>query len=177
MKVAALSLPVTLALFAGAKALVAAPSTSSLAVCSNPGVSCNRSYKTFAPYELGLILPKSIRPNTTYRSVSFYAVLLKVAPSGSDPSCDGGEFSSAWENERKRVQKLFPERKVFADHQCPDMSAVSYTMDGKLSTIPFIAVYGGATSQAAKTVLNKVKSKYPSARIKPMQVAFEQIMQ
>jgi hypothetical protein len=44
------------------------------------------------------------------------------------------------------VQKMFPERKVFADHQCPDMGAVSYVIAGQPADNgpgPFLAVYGG----------------------------------
>lgn len=152
-------------------------STTNMAVCTSLSSSCNRSYKSFAPYELGLVLPQRIKPNTTYESVTFYAVVLKMAPAGSESSCDQGEFSSGWENERKRVQALFSQKKVFADHQCPDMGAVSYIISGKPNTRPFIAIYGGTTSNQASPVLAKMKGRYKTATIKPMRVAFEQIMQ
>lgn len=142
-----------------------------------PQLSYKRPYKSFAPYELPFELPKSIKPNTRYGSVSFYAVVLKLAPIGREQDCDGGEFSSSWEKERKQVQKLFTQRKVFADHQCPDMGAVSYTMDGKASTRPFIAIYGGSSRKEAEIIRAKVRKAYKNAQTKLMTVSFEQIMQ
>jgi hypothetical protein len=41
----------------------------------------------------------------------------------------------------------------------------------------FLAIYGGRTSREAQQVLAKMKSKYPGAAVKRMQVVFEQIMQ
>ena len=72
---------------------------------------------------------------------------------------------------------MFPDRKVFADQQCPDMGAVSYTIGGKNNVNTFVAVYGGATRAEAETLLLKVKNKYPGASIKSMQVIFEQTEQ
>ena len=148
-----------------------------LAVCANPMISCNRSYKTFAPYELGLHLPSTIKPNRDYKSMPFYGVVLKVASVGVEQICDGGEFSTQWEKERKRVQGWFSQRKVFANHQCPDMAAVSYIVDGRNNNLAFIAVYGGATSKEASLVLAKMKRIYKGARLQRMQVVFQQIVQ
>jgi hypothetical protein len=154
-----------------------AASTKGFPVYSRPSASLSLPYKSFAPYELPFRLPKSIKPNVTYSSVPFYAVILKVAPSGTEQDCDGGEFSSTWESERKRVQKSFPQKKVFAAHQCPDMGAVSYTIDGKPSTRPFIAIYGGATQKEAELIQTKIKKSYRAASIKKMSVSYQQIMQ
>jgi hypothetical protein len=184
MKSTALTLVFALAPFGIAGVTEAAPSgvgaaagIKGLPVYFRPSGSVSRPYKSFAPYELAFGLPKSIEPNMPYRSVPFYAVVLKVAPKGAEQDCDGGEFSIAWENERKRVQKSFPQRKVFADHQCPDMGAVSYTIDGKFNTRPFIAIYGGATRKEAEVVRSKIKKSYRAASIKRISVSYEQIMQ
>jgi hypothetical protein len=57
------------------------------------------------------------------------------------------------------------------------MGAVGYIIGGKADTTRFLAIYGGRTSREAQQVLAKMKSKYPGAAVKRMQVVFEQIMQ
>jgi len=91
----------------------------------------------------------------------FWAVLLKSKLADPDADCDEGEYSSKLENERKKVQSMFPDRKVFADQQCPDMGAVSYTISGKSNMNTFVAVYGGATRAKAETLLLKFKKQIP----------------
>jgi hypothetical protein len=157
--------------------LGAAPAQTVGEVCSDPAAPCHQSYKRFAPYELSFRLPKSVKPNVPYKSVTFYGVVLKVRSSGAVDECDQGEYSSKLERERRQVQVMFPKRKVFADQQCPDMAAVSYVIAGKSNTSSFLAVYGGRTLKEAQQVLAKVKNKYRSAAIKPMQVVFERIVQ
>jgi hypothetical protein len=44
--------------------------TQALDVCTKPSLPCNRPYKTFAPYELGLRLPKTIKLNVDYKSAT-----------------------------------------------------------------------------------------------------------
>ena len=148
-----------------------------LKVCADPSAPCKSPNKEFAPYELSFQLPKRLRPNIGYKSAPFWAVLLKSKSADPDTDCDEGEYSSKLENERKRVQSMFPDRKVFADQQCPDMGAVSYTISGKNNVNTFLAVYGGATRAEAETLLLKLKNKYPAALVKSMQVSFEQAEQ
>ncbi len=148
-----------------------------LKVCADPSAPCKSPNKEFAQYELSFQLPKRLRPNVGYKSAPFWAVLLKSRSADPDADCDEGEFSSKLENERKKVQSMFPDRKVFADQQCPDMGAVSYTISGKNNVNTFVAVYGGATRAEAETLLLKLKSKYPGALVKSMQVSFEQTEQ
>jgi hypothetical protein len=155
----------------------AAPAQTVGEVCSDPAASCHQPYKRFAPYELSFRLPKVVKPNVPYKSVSFYGVVLKVRSSGAVDECDQGEYSSRLERERKQVQAMFPKRKVFADQQCPNMAAVSYVIGGRSNTSSFLAVYGGRTIKEAQQVLAKVRNKYRGAAIKPMQVVFEQIVQ
>jgi len=149
-------------------------------VCPDPSAPCKSPDKEFAPYELSFALPKKLKPNADYTSASFQAVLLKTFTYTADNECDQGEYSSFIEREREEVQKMFPERKVFADHQCPDLSSVAYVIAGQPKDTgpgPFLAVYGGETRAEAEQVLRKVQANYPGAAIKTMQVSFSIIEQ
>ncbi len=145
-----------------------------LAVCSNPRSPCQHKDKQFAPYELSFRLPARIRQNYDYKSVAFYAVVLKTYKdfeAGGD-GCDGGEFSTAIEAERVQAQKLFPNQKAFAAYQCPDMGAVLYKSGGKDLNDTFLAIYGGATQAEADLVLAKARARYPGATVKRMQAIY-----
>jgi len=148
--------------------------TTGLPLCPKPADRCDSPVKRFAPYELPLRLPSRLAPNVDYSSVPFYAVVLRR---DRDPACDGGEFTKATEDFRKQAQTRFPDRKVFADHQCPDMGAVSYTMDGQPSTISFVAIYGGKTEAEARQILAKARTRYPGVQMHRMRVVFERIVQ
>lgn len=152
------------------------------AVCSNPEAPCHHKDKEFAEWELSFKLPPKIAANKTYRSAPFYAVLLKAVNFNED--CDGGEFIVALENERKKVQSLLSQRKVFASYSCPNMDAVSYDFPGRMSADKerveidnFIAIYGGYTEAEAKEVLAVIKDEYPKAQIKKMTAMWERIEQ
>jgi hypothetical protein len=141
-----------------------------LAICSNPKTPCQHRDKEFAPYELSFRLPGRLRQNYDYKSVPFYAVVLKTYKdfeAGGD-GCDGGEFSTAIEDERKKAQKLFPDQKAFASYQCPDMGAVLYKSGTRDLNDTFMAVYGGTTITEAQGVLAKAKANYPAASLKRM---------
>jgi hypothetical protein len=146
-----------------------------LEVCAHPKMKCDSPQKTFAPYELPLRLPTSLRANVPYTSVSFYAVVLRTKSSGSSSDCD--EYTRALEVERRQVQALFPRQKVFADHQCPDMGAVGYRVNGQPNTKTLLAVYGGKTQRSAEQALKVVRRRYSKAVIRQMQVSFERIVQ
>jgi hypothetical protein len=160
-----------------AAATTASTQKSAQSVCSDPSASCRHPLKAFAPYELSFRLPQKIRPNKAYKSEPFYGVMLKTLKITAADECDRGEYSSRLEAERTRVQALLPKNKAFADPQCPNMEAVSYIIGGNASTMRFLAVYGGRTSQEAQQVLARIKKKYPGAAVKRMQVVFEQIVQ
>jgi hypothetical protein len=145
-----------------------------LKVCPNPTAPCRSKHKSFEKYELSFTLPKVIKPNVAYTSAPFYAVLLK---SFSDPECDQGEYSANVEHLRQEAQRMFPDRKVFADNQCPDMGAVSYAFNGKPNANAFVAVYAGDTRAEAEQVLAKAREKYPNAMQMRMRVSFERIEQ
>ena len=72
-------------------------------------------------------LPARIEPNKTYKSASFYAIILKTYSEG----CDEFDYNSAIEPERLRVQKSYPRHKVFAEYSCPNMDGVGYDFAGK----------------------------------------------
>lgn len=149
-------------------------------VCPDPSAPCKSPDKEFAPYELSFALPRKLKPNADYTSPPFQAVLLKTFTYTEDNECDQGDYSSFIEREREEVQKMFPERKVFADHQCPDLGAVSYVIAGQPEDTgpgPFLAVYAGETRAEAEQVLSKVRGKYPGATIKSMKVSFSIIDQ
>ena len=145
-----------------------------LKVCPNPASPCKSRHKQFETYDLPFTLPKTIKPNVTYHSAPFYAVVFKT---WAESDCDQGEYSSATEQFRLQAQKLFPDRKVFASHQCPDMGALSYTINGKPDTSAFVAVYAGESQAEADQILQKAKPKYASARVARMRVGFERIEQ
>lgn len=161
--------------------ITSAPATAaqtSLKVCGNPATPCKSRHKEFVPYELPMTLPARVKPNTSYKSEAFFAVVLKdkIAVT-ADEECDGGEFTTKVENERQKVQTLFPNNKAFAGHQCPDMGALGYLVNGEPYNEVFIAVYGGATMDEANTVLQAARIRYPKATIKKMQTVFEHIVQ
>jgi hypothetical protein len=145
-----------------------------LKVCPDPAAPCRSKHKSFEKYELSFTLPKVMKPNVAYTSTPFYAVVLK---SFSDPECDEGEYSSNVEQVRLQAQRMFPGRKVFADNQCPDMGAVSYSLNKTPNSDVFVAVYAGETQAEAAEVLAKAKEKYPKARQVRMQASFERIEQ
>ena len=145
-----------------------------LKVCPNPAAPCQSKHKSFEKYELSFVLPRTIKPNVDYSSQPFFAVILKTL---KEADCDQGEYSSAVEKLRVQAQKLFPDRKAFAQQQCPDMGAVAYTINGKSDATIFIAVYAGESRLEADQALAKAKAAYPTARVVKMQVSFQRIEQ
>nr|AIA13413.1 Unknown Function [uncultured bacterium] len=164
-------------IFAG---LIAAVMTSAivaqtpLKVCPDPASPCKSKHKKFETYDLPFTLPKTIKPNVTYQSSPFFAVILK---NWADSDCDGGEYSTAIERFRVQAQKLFPGRKAFADNMCPDMGALGYVINGKPHVGAFVAVYAGETQADADEFLAKAKEKYKAAKVAKMRVSFERIEQ
>jgi hypothetical protein len=145
-----------------------------LKVCPDPSAPCKSKHKTFEKYDLSFTLPRAIKLNVTYQSTPFFAVILK---NWADPDCDGGEYSSAIEQFRSQAQKSFPDRKAFADNQCPDMGTLGYVINGKPNVGAFVAVYAGETQAEADEVLARAKEKYKGARVAKMRVSFERIEQ
>jgi hypothetical protein len=169
---AALTVPLLLMASAGAGS--DGRGADNLPVCGTPTDRCDGPAKRFAPYELPLRLPARLSANVPYRSAPFYAILLKR---DRDPACDGGEFTKATETFRKQAQARFPDRKVFADHQCPDLGAVAYQRDGQPSAVALVAVYAGTTEAEAAKIRAKARPFYPGAEYHQMRVLFERIVQ
>lgn len=150
------------------------------AVCFDPNKPCDHKSKKFDVWELSFKMPARLAANKTFVSAPFYAVILETFESAEE--CDGGEFIVQAEAARKRAQKKFAGRKVFADYQCPNLSSVGYDFDGrfigdKLALGNFIAVYAGTTKAEAEKILQSAKKDYPAARLKKMTANYERIVQ
>jgi hypothetical protein len=154
------------------------PAQTPAKVCPNPATPCKSKHRDFYPYDLSFTLPAKIKNNTPYKSEVFFAIMLKDKIKVTEAEeCDGGEFTQRIENERKQAQKLFPNQKVFASYQCPDMGALSYEINGQPYNENFFAVYAGTNMLEADTVLTQAQTKYPKATVKKMRVIFENIVQ
>lgn len=151
-------------------------------VCPDPEEPCHHADKRFDEWELPFKMPAKLKPNTPYRSGQFYAVILKTYPMADD--CDGGEFITAAEEDRKREQTNQLERKVFASYECPNMGAVNYDFNGRFDAKKekvlignFIAIYVGTTKIEADEALSSLKKNYPKAQLKQMTAVYEMIEQ
>jgi hypothetical protein len=151
-------------------------------VCPDPAKPCNHKDKHFDDWELSFKMPARLQANKTNSSAPFYGIILKTYALEDD--CDGGEYIEAIEAERKRLQHEYPERKVFASYECPNMAAVNYDFpgrwDAKKETIlisNFLAIYAGKTKEEADELLGKIRAKYPDAQLKQMTANYEWIVQ
>ena len=145
-------------------------------VCHNPSVPCASANRIFAPHDLAFKLPKELKWLTNYYSAPFFAILLKSRRAIPDP--DGpagvGECSGyASESERRKIQAMFPARKVFASRFGCGSPGVGYTNVNY--DYNFIAVYGGETEAEARSFLATVKAtkQFPDASIRKMQVLLD----
>lgn len=142
------------------------------AVCPDPKKPCKTKDKEFAEWELSFRLPAKIKPNTNYKSASFYAIILKKYEQG----CDELDVNPKVEPERLRIQKQYPTRKVFASYDCANMDATGYDFaevknkngDSNSDYMNYIAIYAGDTPEEANQLFNEVKAKFPKAEIKKM---------
>ncbi len=148
-------------------------------VCPDPANPCRKKQKEFGEWELSFRLPPRIRPNVTYKSASFYAIILKTYSEG----CDELDVNSAVEPERVQIQTQYPTRKVFAEYSCPNMDATVYEFAGKMTKegeslySDYIAMYAGETSDEANRLLGELKAQFPGATIKRMTATWSQIEQ
>lgn len=62
-------------------ALTSASQKQGATICANPASPCSSSY-TFAPYQLPFEIKQKLVFGKTYKSVSFYAVVLKSVRTG-----------------------------------------------------------------------------------------------
>lgn len=147
-------------------------------VCPEPHLPCQHPQKQFEDWELSFGLPERIVPYKLYKSAPFYAIILKTFPEG----CDGLDVDPQVEEERKRIQKQFPSRKVFAENSCANLSAVNYEFEGKrdksreiILISDYIAVYAGVTEDETRQVYELLQNDYPEARLKKMTAVYEQV--
>jgi hypothetical protein len=114
----------------------------------------------FKPHQLPFVTPKDGVAREQYRSLPFYAVILK-----------SGLPCAAAQKERAEIQQLFPAHKVFAQLvDCgDDEDTIRYT--NVKDAVGFIAVYGGDTPEQAQAVLTKAKEsgRFPGANLRRMQ--------
>lgn len=151
-------------------------------ICPDPAKPCHHKDKHFDDWELSFKMPAKLQANKTNSSASFYGIILKTYSLEDD--CDGGEYIEAVEAERKELQREFPERKVFASYECPNMGAVGYDFPGKWDAkkemaliTNFLAIYAGKTKDEAEELLGKIRAKYPDAQLKQMTATYEWIVQ
>ena len=134
-------------------------------VCHDPRVRCNSSY-SFAAYQLPFTIKDKLIK--TYKSHTFYSVILKSVKATGEPDC-----RYITENERLEVQAIWPTRKVFTSrHSCPEELVLYENTDQSFN---FLAVYAGTGLSEARRVLSEVKTngRYPQAYIKRFQAVLE----
>lgn len=135
--------------------------------CPGPSTRCESTY-AFAPYQLPFAIKDKLVFGKTYKSIAFYAVILKSVKASSEADC-----AFVAEEERVAAQAEFSDRKVFASrHSCPE-ELVLY--EGVAAGFNFLAVYGGTTPATAKRMFDRVKATglYPQAYVKKMRVVLE----
>jgi hypothetical protein len=135
-------------------------------VCADPSASCQSSKWQFRPYDLSFKLPPALKWLNNYRSLNFYAIILKSMPTISDPDGPPGQRECSGyvsEIERMRVQEMFPKQKVFASRFGCGSPGVWYTNIN--AEYNFLAVYAGETQAAADTFLRTVRGSFPGANL------------
>lgn len=156
-----------------------APKKLSNAVCPDPEKPCHHADREFADWELPFRLPAKIVANKTYSSATFYAVIIRKY----DDACgDEMDYDSKIEAERLRIQKAYPERKVFAEYSCPNMDAVHYDFAGKRDAsgervlyMDYIAIYAGETEAEANQILKEAREDFSQAVLKKMTANYERL--
>lgn len=140
-------------------------------VCSNPSSPCGKGFEDNA---LSFKLPPKLTWQRNYYSASFYAIVLKSRAAVNDDHVDGDNCTRGYfsEEERERVQKMFPVNKVFASRNGCYLPTVWYT--GVNSSYEFIAIYAGSTKAEAARLLKQIKAKeeFSSANIRQMKVVY-----
>jgi hypothetical protein len=135
--------------------------------CPNPSKKCDSTY-SFAPYQLPFVIKEKLVFGKTYKSVVFYAVILKSVKTSAESDC-----ALVTDAERAAAQSDFADRKVFTSrHSCPE-ELVFY--ESIAPGFNFMAVYAGTTAATAKRMLARVKAtgRYPQAYIKQLRVGLE----
>lgn len=125
-------------------------------VCGDPEKPC----PGFRPNELSFKIAKEFAfDRGRDRSVPFYAVILRSA-----------ELCSITEEERLKVQTLFPRQKVFVHRLHCEGFGDKVTYTNVNAKAGFIAVYAGEAEAEAKKMLAQVKAtgRFPGANLRKM---------
>ena len=129
----------------------------------------------FQPYDLTFRVPPQLKWQTNYYSATFYAIILKSRKALPDDGPASQKKCSGYftEEERMKVQDLFPENKVFASRfGCSGKNAIFYTDTN--TDYNFLAVFAGQTLVEAEAFLRQVKAKgFSDANLRKMQVILE----
>jgi hypothetical protein len=138
------------------------PKQQSGQICPDPTVPC-RTGVEFQPHDLPFRLSKDA---VIWESEMFYAVVLK-SMKADDANCE----AFIPEEERLRVQALFPRQKVFST-RCVEPGELYYTNIS--ANQRFMAVYAGRTRAEAARTLAAVKAtgQFPGANLRRMRAAF-----
>ena len=128
-------------------------------ICGDPNAPC-RGQEQFQPWELTFAFPKNA---VIYESEYFYSIILKSGKLKDQNDCE----KSFAENDRLRIQELFPKNKVFA-LKCSEPGGMFYT--NVANDIAFLGVYAGKTRAQADVFLKTVKAtgKFPGAAVRRM---------
>lgn len=140
-------------------------------VCPSPVSACGNS---FEDNDLSFHLPSKLIWQRNYYSADFYAVILKSRAAVQDRNVDDDRCSQGYfaESERKKIQLLFLNNKVFASRNGCYMPRVWY--DGANNQYEFIAVYAGESKTQADAFLNQVRRRkeFSDANSRKMKVVY-----
>lgn len=139
-------------------------------VCGDTNRACQTS-GSFRDEDMPMRITGELEWFGEYKSKPFYAVIVqsRKAIEGGGPADNdcGGQFSAA---ERSKLQKIVPSNRVFSSWFGCYHFDMSYTNVNHAYN--FLAVYGGESEAAARTVLKTLKNQYPGANIRKMQAVF-----
>jgi len=126
-------------------------------VCADPAQPC----AGFREHDLSFARESTGTARAEEVSAAFFAVILKSAERCTIP-----------EAERRRIQALFPTRKVFSSRfECDGDVENNVKYTGADETRAFVAVYAGGVQADADKVLAEAKSKgFADASVRRMQV-------
>ena len=149
----------------GAKAQRKPAKAKSGKICGNPQLKCRTGGVTFEAHEIPFELSSGGNA-VLVDSEPFYAIILKTVKLNSKVNCE----NAISEDERLKIQKLFPDHKVFA-LKCSEPGDLYYT--NMADNVNFIAVYAGKTLTEAKKFLKTVQAtgKFKGANLRKTQAS------
>ena len=138
---------------------IAILATVAAAICGDPAKPC----PGFREHDLSFVRESTGIPRDEERSDPFFAVILV-----------SGNRCAIPEAERKRIQALFPSRKVFsARFECDGDVENNVTYANVDANRGFVAVHAGATREEADKVLAEAREKgFKGANVRRMQAVF-----